>query len=58
MTQEQIDKIVEEYRQCKSKYHSRALPFHGNQYYRGRMEAIKFTLEVAGVYVEEVALLL
>ena len=59
MTQEQINEIVEEYRRCKRmrdeiQYADRQWKFH----YQGRMEAIKFTLEVVGVYVKEVALLL
>lgn len=57
MTQEQINEIVEEYRRCKYAF-TRVLTKEQERYYLGRMEGIKFTLEVAEVYVEEVALLL
>lgn len=57
MTQEQINEIVEEYRRCKYAF-TRVLTAEQKRYYQGRMEGIKITLEVAGVYVKEVAMLL
>lgn len=58
MTQDQINEIVEEYRRCRSIANNYVLSTEVRKYYQGRMEAIKFTLEIAGVYVEEVAMLL
>lgn len=57
MTQEQINEIVEEYRRCKRMW-EQAYTAEAKRYFVGRMEGIKVTLEIAGVYVKEVALLL
>lgn len=57
MTQEQIIEIVEEYRRCKRMY-EQAYTAESKRYLSGRMGGIKITLEIAGVYVKEVALLL
>ncbi|MGY3188748.1 hypothetical protein [Lysinibacillus sp. TE18511] len=58
MTQEQINEIVEEYRRCKNLINDKTLPRINRKFYSGKISGIKATLEVVGVYVEEVALLL
>lgn len=58
MTQEQINEIVEEYRRCKQIAYDGTQRESVRKYYLGRTTALKFTIEVAGVYVKEGALLL
>lgn len=58
MTQEQIGRLVEEYRRCRD---AKAKAGGSESYYKyceGKIAGIKFALETADVYVKEVAMLL
>lgn len=58
MTQEQINDIVEEYRRCREFAKHKSDNASIRNFYEGKIAGTKYTLEVAGVYVKEVAMLL